>query len=132
MYLYKQPNQQRGFSTGCVLVSLALVTIIGFVGYRLGGPFIEHRILVGSMDDVAQHVDFSTASKRQIVNRISSGIRRNSGMNRSTLNIYKILNVVKRDGKKIIGVNYEVATGLGYNVSALMHFKHESAANPRY
>lgn len=132
MKLYKQSHQQRGFSTGCVLVTISLMVVIGFFGYRLGGPFIEHQILVGSMDDVARLDDFATASKRQIVGRIGEGIRRNSGMNRSTLDVNKILYIVKRDGKKVIGVNYEVATGLLYNVSALMHFKHESSAGIRY
>jgi hypothetical protein len=133
MYLYnKQANKQRGFSTACVLVTVALITVIGFFGYRLGGSFIEHRILSGSMNDVALHDDFATASKRQIVNRISEAVRRNSGMNESTLDINKILYVVKRDGQKVIGVNYEVATGLLYNISALMHFKHESRAKLRY
>jgi hypothetical protein len=132
MNLYKQSYQQRGFSTSCVLVSAALIVVLGFLGYRLGGPFIEHHILAGSMDDVVKHGDFATASKAQIVGRIGSGIARNSGMNRSTLNVNKILYIVKRDGRKVIGVNYEVATGMLYNVSALMHFKHESSANLRY
>ena len=132
MNSYKQSYQQRGFSTSCVLVSAALIVVLGFLGYRLGSPFIEHHILAGSMDDAAKHDDFATASKRQIVGRIGEGIRRNSGMNQSTLDVNKILYIVKRDGKKIIGVNYEVATGLLYNVSALMHFKHESSAGVRY
>lgn len=132
MNSYRQLYQQRGFSTGCVLVSLALIVVLGFLGYRLGSPYIEHHILAGSMDDVARNDDFATASKQQIVGRIGSGIARNSGMNRSTLDVNKILYIVKRDGRKVIGVNYEVATGMLYNVSALMHFKHESSAYLRY
>ena len=132
MNLYKQSYQQRGFSTGCVLVSAALIVVLGFLGYRLGSPFIEHHILAGSMDDVVKHDNFATDSKAQIVGRINWSIARNSGMNRSTLNVNKILYIVKRDGRKVIGVNYEVATGMLYNVSALMHFKHESSAKLRY
>ena len=55
---------------------------------------------------------------------------RNSGINESTLDLNKVIYVVQRDGRKVMGVNYEVAVDIAYNISALLHFKHESTARP--
>ena len=128
MNSFKISNRQRGFSTGCVLISLVLFLFIGFLGLRLGGPFMEYQILAGAMDDVAKHDDFEKTNKNRLIGRVSQAVTRNSGMNESTLELNKVIYVVQRDGRKVMGVNYEVAVDIAYNISALLHFKHESTA----
>lgn len=119
-------SRQRGFTTGCVLVTLAFLGLSAFIGLRLGGPYVEYRILIGAMNDVVKHEDFSTASAGNIVSRIDQSVTRNSGVSPSTLELRKIIYVIVRDGKKVVGVNYEVSTLVYGNLSALMHFKHEA------
>ncbi len=124
-------TRQRGFTTGCVLVSLLFFSFSGYLGFRLGGPYIEYRMLAGAMDDLVKHEDFGTLNSSRIRSRLSESVRRSSGINPSTLNLKKVVYVVVRDGRKVVGCNYEVAVELFYNISALMHFKHESIAQPR-
>jgi len=83
------------------------------------------------MDDVVKHEDFATLSSGRILGRVKESVRRSSGVSPSTLDIKKISFVAVRDGKKVVGFNYEVAVKLFYNLSALMHFRHESIAPPR-
>ncbi len=127
----KALTRQRGFTTGCVLVSLLFFSFSGYLGFRLGGPYIEYRMLAGAMDDLVKHEDFGTLKKNRILGRLSESVRRSSGVSPSTLDLKKIVYVVVRDGRKVVGVNYEVAVELFYNISALMHFKHESIAQAR-
>ncbi len=128
MKLSKNIGLQRGFTTGCVLISLLFFGLSAFIGLRLGGPYVEYRILVGAMDSVVQHEDIDLTNNRRIVGRIEAAVTRNSGVSPSTLDLRKIVYVVVRDGKKVVGVNYEVSTEVIGNLSALMHFKHESTA----
>jgi hypothetical protein len=107
-----------------------LFGLVGFLGMRIGGPFVEYRILAGAMDDVAKQDDFDSTNKPRIIGRISQAVSRNSGMSPSTLDLSKIVYVVKRDGQSVVGVNYEVAVKVAYNISALLHFKHEAMARP--
>jgi len=128
MKLSKNVGLQHGFTTGCVLISLLFFGLSAFIGLRLGGPYVEYRILVGAMDSVVQHEDIDLTNSRRIVGRIEDAVARNSGVSPSTLDLRKIVYVVVRDGKKVVGVNYEVSTKVFGNLSALMHFKHESIA----
>lgn len=121
-------GRQRGFTTGCVLVTLVLLGLSGFVGLRLGGPYIEYRILVGAMDDVVKHEDIARTSGGRIIGRIQQSVTRNSGISPSTLDLTKIVYVIVRDGHKVVGVNYEVSTEIIGNLSGLMHFQHEAIA----
>lgn len=123
-------TRQRGFTTGCVLIGLIFFTSIGYLGFKLGGPYIEYRMLAGAMDGVAKHEDFATLNSGRILGRIKESVRRSSGVSPSTLDVKKISYVVVRDGRKVVGVNYEVVVELGYNISALLHFKHESFSKP--
>ena len=91
---------------------------------------MEYQILAGAMDDVAKHDDFEKTNKGRLIGRVSQAVTRNSGMNESTLELNKVIYVVQRDGRKVMGVNYEVAVDIAYNISALLHFKHESTARP--
>ncbi len=124
-------TRQRGFTTGCVLVSLLFFGFSGYLGFRLGGPYIEYRMLAGAMDDLVKHEDFGTLKRSRILGRLSESVRRSSGVSPSTLDLKKIVYIVVRDGRKVVGANYEVAVELFSNISALMHFKHESTAQPR-
>ena len=124
-------TRQRGFTTGCVLISLIFFSFSGYLGFRLGGPYIEYRMLAGAMDDVVKHEDIGTQSSGRIVGRLQESVRRSSGISPSTLDLKKIIYVIPRDGRKVVGVNYEVAVELFYNISALLHFKHESVAQQR-
>lgn len=128
MKLSKNVGQQRGFTTACVLISLVFFGLSAFIALRLGGPYMEYRILVGAMDSVVKHDDIALANSRRIVGRIEGSVSRNSGVSPSTLDLRKIVYVVVRDGKKVVGVNYEVSTEIIANLSALMHFQYEATA----
>ena len=130
MNLCNVSNRQYGFSSICVLITLLFLTSAGFLGLRLGSPYVEYRILAGAIDDAVKHEDIETVNSRRLIFRIKESVRRNSGVSPSKLNLDKILYVASRDGHRLVGVNYEVAVKLFYNVSALLHFKHEAAANP--
>lgn len=130
MNISKGLTRQRGFSAGCVLIGLVFFSLAGFLGLRLGSPYIEYRILSGAVDEVVNHEDIGTLTSGRVLGRIKESVRRSSGINPSKLNLDEIVYIAASDGRKVVGVNYEVAVKLLFNVSALLHFQHESTAKP--
>ena len=128
MRIIKGLGNQRGFSTGCVLIGLLFFISIAYLGVKLGPSYMEYRVISNAVDEVVAANDILSLGPGEIKRRLRASIKRNSGTNPSKLDLNKISYLGASDGKRVIGVEYEVQVPLMYNVSVLMHFKHEKVS----
>ena len=121
-------GKQRGFSTGCVLIGLVFFISVAYLGVKLGPSYMEFRVISNAVNEVVDASDILGLAPGEIKRRLRASIKRNSGTNPSKLDLNKIAFIAARDGKRVVGVEYEVMVKLMYNVSVLMHFQHEKVS----
>lgn len=121
-------GKQSGFSTGCFLIGFMFFISIAYLGVKLGPSYMEYRVISNAVDEVASTNDILSLAPGEIKRRLRASIKRNSGSNPSKLDLNQISYLGQSDGKRVIGIEYEVAVKLMYNVSVLMHFKHEKVS----
>lgn len=123
------PGKQGGFSMLCLLSGLLVVFSAIYLGVKLGPSYFEYRVIANAVDEMIILEDIQTLPTAKIQSRMSESVRRNSGVNPTKLNIHKITYIGVRDGKRVVGIEYEVVKKMFLNVSTLIHYKYERIAN---
>ena len=124
-------SRQRGFLTFCFFVNIAAFALAGYFALKLASPYLEYRVMANAVDEVVRLNNINSLHANKIRSKMKESVSRNSGVNPTKLNVDQIVYVASRDGRKVVGIDYEVVVDLFYNISALLHFKHEKFASPR-
>jgi hypothetical protein len=124
-------SRQRGFLTFCFIVNVSAFALAGYFVLKLASPYLEYRVMANAVDEVVRLNNINSLHANKIRSKMKESVSRNSGINPTKLNVDHIVYVASRDGRKVVGIDYEVVVGLFYNISALLHFKHEKLASPR-
>ena len=124
-------SRQRGFLTFCFFVNIAAIALAGYFALKLASPYLEYRVMANAVDEVVRLNNINSLHANKIRSKMKESVSRNSGVNPTKLNVDQIVYVASRDGRKVVGIDYEVVVDLFYNISALLHFKHEKFASPR-
>lgn len=123
-------GRQNGFSSLCFFSTLVFLSFFGFMGIKLAPSYLDFRVVSNAVDEVSRMKGITTMRRPAVISRIRESVHRNSGVSAPTMNLDDVIYVASRDGSKVVGTNYEVVVDLFYNVSALLHFKHEKVINP--
>jgi hypothetical protein len=118
-------TRQRGFSSGCFMVSVAFILISAFFAVKLSPSYFEYLNVSNAVDEVIRVDNISSIRAESIMGKMGESIFRNSGANPTELKMSEIVYVRRMNGKRVVGFNYEVVISLFYNVSALIHYKYE-------
>ncbi len=121
-------SRQHGFSSICFFTGLTLFCLLGYVGVKVAPSYMDFRNISNAVDEVSRMDGFENMRRPQILARIGESIHRNTGFESPDLDMKEVIYVASRDGRKVVGANYEVVVPLFYNASALLHFKYEKAA----
>ncbi len=126
----KLPGKQQGLSTFSLLVFVGLLGFVGFTALKLVPAYLEFEVIKSALKDVVKTEGINNYRSHQIVNELNKVVQRHKNASRSKLDIQKIARVYSEDGRKMIGVDYEVAVPFIKNTSVLLNFKREVAINP--
>ena len=131
MNLSKILSRQRGFLIFCFFVNISAFALARYFVLKLASLYLEYRVMAIAVDEVVRLNNINSLHANKIRSEMKESMSRNSGVNPTKLNVDHIVYVASRDGRKVVGIDYEVVVSLFYNISALLHFKHEKLASPR-
>lgn len=130
MRSFKLLQGQRGFSSVCFFTGLLLFTLLGYVGVKVAPSYMDFRNVSNALNEVSRMDGFENMRRPTILARLRESIHRNTGFESPDLDLNEVIYMASKDGRKVVGANYEVVVPLFYNVSALLHFKYEKGALP--
>jgi len=115
-----RPKYQTGATMWTTLTVSLMAALIAYVAFKLSFVYIDHSIVRGSMQEIANQAGFDSMTRSDIKRAIS---------NRMTIdNIRdmpkKFFEVTQdRTGRKSIKIHYDKRVHLFGNISALVEFR---------
>ncbi|WP_196137354.1 DUF4845 domain-containing protein [Aliikangiella sp. G2MR2-5] len=115
-------SRQHGATMWTTLSFVLMIGFIAFLAFKLSQAYLDHGIVRGSMQEIANHHEFQRMTAKQIAESIKKRLIIDS-IRDFDKDAFKV--VREKSGEKYILIDYSKTVHIAGNVSALVEFKEE-------
>ena len=113
---------QRGATMWTTLSVGLMVGFLIYLSFVVGGIFLDHKFITGSMQEVVNRADFKSMTRKSVIKTINSrllidGIR---NLEKNAISIKR-----EKSGEKYLMVDYAAKANVLANISVVVDFKEE-------